>query len=99
MTQREQFEAWLDQYREASPLQSPTLFDAWKAAQAAVMPPGWKLAPIEPTPEMCAAAVRFVNGPAVYKTVTADVLKIEEGIYGEVYAAMLSAAPQPKEPT
>jgi hypothetical protein len=35
MTQREQFEAWLDQRRADFPLQSPTLFEAWQAAQAA----------------------------------------------------------------
>lgn len=60
---------------------------------APAVPPGWQLVPMEPTPEMCAAAVRFANGDAVYKNVVADALKIEEGIYGEVYAAMVAAAP------
>ena len=55
----------------------------------------WKVVPVEPTQEMCAAAVVFTNGSAVYKTVAAEALKIEEAIYGEAYAAMLAAAPEP----
>ena len=55
----------------------------------------WKLVPVEPTQEMCAAAVVFANGDAVYKNVAAEALKIEEAIYGEAYAAMLAAAPEP----
>lgn len=54
---------------------------------------GWKLVPIEPTKEMCAAAVKFTNGDAVYKNVAAEALEIEEGIYGEAYRSMLAAAP------
>lgn len=71
--------------------------DAARAALAPAVPPGYVLVPVEPTPEMCAAAVRFANGDAVYKNVVADALKIEEGIYGEVYAAMCAAAPSAKE--
>jgi hypothetical protein len=55
----------------------------------------WKMVPVEPTQEMCAAAVVFANGNAVYKNVAAEALKIEEAIYGEAYAAMLAAAPEP----
>lgn len=55
----------------------------------------WKMVPVEPTQAMCAAAVVFANGNAVYKNVAADALKIEEAIYGEAYAAMLAAAPEP----
>jgi hypothetical protein len=54
---------------------------------------GWKLVPVEPTPEMMKAAVIYANGNAVYKNVAAAVLEIEECIYGEVYASMLNAAP------
>lgn len=61
---------------------------------AAVPPEGWVMVPVEPTEEMKAAAVKYANGPAVYKNVRAEVLRIEEGIYGEVYEAMLAAAPK-----
>lgn len=54
---------------------------------------GWKWVPVEPTEEMKAAAVKYANGTAVYKNVKAEVLRIEEGIYGEVYEAMIAAAP------
>lgn len=60
---------------------------------AAAIPAGWQLVPIEPTREMCASAVKYANGDAVYKNVAAAVLEIEEGIYGEAYSAMLAAAP------
>lgn len=59
----------------------------------------WKMVPVEPTQEMCAAAVVFANGNAVYKNVAAEALKIEEAIYGEAYAAMLAAAPEPPHMT
>lgn len=55
----------------------------------------WSIVPQEATPEMCAAAVVFANGNAVYKNVAAEALKIEESIYAEAYAAMLAAAPEP----
>ena len=58
----------------------------------------WRLVPIEPTKEMCIAAVKFVNGNAVYKNVAPAALEIEEGIYGETYAAMLAASPSPRTP-
>ncbi len=60
---------------------------------SAAVPDGWRLVPIEPTEGMCAAAVKYANGSAVYKNVAAAALKIEEAIYGEAYAAMLAAAP------
>lgn len=60
--------------------------------QAARVPDGWKLVPVEPTREMCKAAVVYANGSTVYKNVPAAALEIEEGIYGEAYAAMLAAA-------
>jgi hypothetical protein len=69
---------------------------AERYAAAPVVQDGWKLVPVEPTREMCKAAVVFANGNAVYKNVAAEALKIEEGIYGEAYAAMLAAAPQPE---
>ena len=58
------------------------------------VPDGWKLVPVEPTQEMCKAAVIYANGNAVYKNVAAAALEIEEGIYGEAYTAMLAAAPE-----
>lgn len=68
------------------------------AATPVVPPSGWKLVPIEPTKEMCIAAVKFANGNAVYKNVAPAALEIEEGIYGETYAAMLAASPSPRTP-
>ena len=64
-----------------------------QAAPVAV-PDGWKPVPVEATREMCAAAVMYANGSAVYKNVIGEVLAIEERIYGEVYEAMLAASPQ-----
>lgn len=65
------------------------------SAQPVAVPDGWQMVPVDPTKEMKAAAVKFANGPAVYKAVAAAALEIEEGIYGEAYEAMLAAAPQP----
>lgn len=56
---------------------------------------GWVCVPREATRTMCARAVTFANGDAVYKNVAAAALEIEERIYGEAYEAMLSAAPTP----
>jgi hypothetical protein len=76
--------------------------EAMKQALDAPSEPGvparWVLVPVEPTPEMCQAAVIFANGKAVYKNVSSEVLKIEESIYGETYAAMLAAAPKAPQP-
>lgn len=55
----------------------------------------WACVPREATRTMCARAVTFANGDAVYKNVAAAALEIEERIYGEAYEAMLSAAPTP----
>ena len=71
------------------------LLDALDEQPAVVqVPQGYKLVPVEPTKEMCKAAVIYANGNAVYKNVPAAALEIEEGIYGEAYAAMLAAAPE-----
>lgn len=61
------------------------------------VPAGWKMVPVEATREMCKAAVIYANGNAVYKNVPEAALKIEEGIYGEAYEAMLSASPTPPD--
>ncbi|MDR6216230.1 hypothetical protein [Paracidovorax wautersii] len=63
------------------------------ASQPADAADGWVSVPREATEEMKAAAVKYANGPAVYKNVKAEVLRIEEGIYGEAYEAMVAAAP------
>lgn len=60
---------------------------------AQAVPDGWKLVPVQATPDMCRAAVIYANGNAVYKNVAHEALEIEESIYSEVYDAMLSAAP------
>lgn len=60
-------------------------------------PEGMVMAPKVPTVEMKAAAVKYANGTAVYKNVKAEVLRIEEDIYGEVYEAMIAAAPGPAD--
>lgn len=62
---------------------------------AEAVPDGYKLAPVEATQEMCRAAVIYANGEAVYKNVNAEALTIEEGIYAEVYEAMLAKSPSP----
>ena len=58
---------------------------------------GMVMAPKVPTVEMKAAAVKYANGTAVYKNVKAEVLRIEEDIYGEVYEAMIAAATGPAD--
>lgn len=78
---------WLDRYFAILAAQAQT--------EPVAVPHGWKLVPVDPTPEMCMAAVVYANGNAVYKNVAAEALKIEEAIYGEVWAAMLAVAPQP----
>lgn len=68
----------------------------WWAEFAAPQPAlsaGWVMVPVEPTEAMKVAAVKYANGPAVYKNVGVEVLRIEEGIYGEVFEAMIAAAP------
>lgn len=67
--------------------------DQVKVMLADGIAPGWRAVPVEPTKEMKAAAVKSVNGPAVYTAVASAALEIEEGIYGEAYEAMLCAAP------
>lgn len=72
------------------------LSGAWSPLYLHPSPPegaGWRRLPVEATEEMKAAAVKYANGSAVYKNVKAEVLRIEEGIYGEVYEAMVAAAP------
>lgn len=63
------------------------------------VPPGWQAVLVEPTKEMKVAAVKFANGPAVYKAVATAALEIEEEICAEAYEAMLAAAPQPPAPS
>lgn len=65
---------------------------------AQAVPDGWKLVPVQATPDMCKASVIYANGNAVYKNVAHEALEIEESIYSEVYAAMLSAAPAAPRP-
>lgn len=78
---------------EAVRADAPEAGQGAAAVQAVGAPAGWKLVPIEATEAMKAAAVIYANGNAVYKNVKAEVLRIEEGIYGEVFEAMLAAAP------
>jgi hypothetical protein len=63
-------------------------------------PPGWKLVPIEPTPEMLRAAVKMREGPAVYKVMSDDGLRTLEAEAADDYSAMLAATPlvQPAPP-
>lgn len=55
----------------------------------------WQPVPIVATEAMTHAAVTFVNGEQVHAAVPAAVVAIEASIYGEVYEAMLAAAPKP----
>lgn len=55
----------------------------------------WQQVPLAATDAMTRAAVTFVNGEQVHAAVPAAVVAIEASIYGEVYAAMLAAAPKP----
>ena len=71
----------------------------YAAPQPVPAPAGMVLVPVEPTEAMTRAAVVYANGNAVYKNVAAEALKIEEGIYAEVYGAMLAAAPQATPPS
>lgn len=64
------------------------------AARSQPSEAGWKRVPIEATKEMQVAAIKCMNGPAVYKVVATKALEIEEGIYAGVYEAMLAASPR-----
>ena len=66
-------------------------WEAWQAARASA-PQG---VPATATKEMMRAAVIYANGADVYDKVPLAALEIEESIYGEAYAAMIAAAPQP----
>lgn len=66
---------------------------AIEAALAAAPHGEYVMVPREPTEAMKRAAVVYANGNAVYRNVAAEALTIEEGIYGEVYEAMIAAAP------
>lgn len=60
-----------------------------------VIPPGYALVPVEPTEAQLKAAVKSVEGDAVYKSLEGGWLAEEEAKYEDVYTAMLSAAPTP----
>ena len=80
--------------------ESATWAAAWKAAKrheaqaqpAPIIPEGWKLVPIEPTPEMKTAGI----GVEVYQASppSTDSLTWEEA--AAIYTAMLAAAPKPE---
>jgi hypothetical protein len=77
-------EQWIDRITGGKPAQ----------VAAPEQADGWQLVPVEATPEMMKAAVVSLNGNAVYKSVAIEALRIEEAMYGEVYEAMLAAAPK-----
>jgi hypothetical protein len=62
-------------------------------------PPGWKLVPLEPTPEMLRAAVKMREGPAVYKVMSDGGLRTLEQEAADDYSAMLAATPLVQPPT
>jgi hypothetical protein len=55
---------------------------------------GWKLVPIDPTPDMLASAVRCREGSAVYKIISEAGLRVLEDEARADYEAALSAAPR-----
>ena len=80
--ERERFEAWeLTYFPPAGWGPRDVMFDAWlaRAALAPAVPPGWKLVPVEPTPEMVAA----IPYP----------LSVTPNTGIQCYSAMLKAAP------
>lgn len=73
---------------------------AWKAIESKLrelLPEGFVLVPVLPTETMLKAAVMNAEGDAVYKSLEERWLKEEEQKYGDVYCAMLSAAPKTPE--
>ena len=62
-----------------------------------LLPEGFVLVPVLPTETMLKAAVMNAEGDAVYKSLEERWLKEEEQKYGDVYCAMLSAAPKTPE--
>ena len=58
-----------------------------EALAAPVVPPGYALVPLEPTPEMRSAGFMVDKGPTIHHACA------------DAYRAMLAAAPKPKEQT
>jgi hypothetical protein len=92
--ERKLYEDWLHQ----SPEFADTIISAWDvwlgraALSAPAVPEGWKLVPIEPTPEMMAAAVQEIcYGPEGGFTRIAGPSR--------AWRVMLAAAPSPQEQT
>ena len=81
-------------YRQAAD-EIDRLTAALAAASAPGVPAGWRLAPVEPTPDMLRAAVKSREGPAVYKVLSAGGLETLESEARDEWAAMLSASPPP----
>lgn len=71
--------------------------DAIEAKLRELLPEGFVLVPVLPTETMLKAAVMNAEGDAVYKSLEERWLKEEEQKYGDVYCAMLSAAPKTPE--
>lgn len=60
----------------------------------ALVPEGWQLVPIEPTPEMLREMVKMAEGPAVYKVMSEKGLRVLEADAADAYTAALSVAPR-----
>ena len=74
--------------------------DSYQAIESKLrelLPEGFVLVPVLPTETMLKAAVMNAEGDAVYKSLEERWLKEEEQKYGDVYCAMLSAAPKTPE--
>lgn len=71
---------------------APTIFWNTRVAINAVIPPGYKLVPIEPNPKMVGAALTHAQKTDKTEGAKASAWDIITG-----YRAMLAAAPEPQE--
>ena len=67
-------------------------FEAWQAALAPAVPPGWKMVPVEPTPEMLMADLGLRQWDSI------PIYESRLDLRPAIWKAMLKAAPSAKEP-
>ena len=63
MTQREEFEKWFFEngfLKSATIGEKMLMLQAWKAAKAQAVPEGWRLVPVEPTPDQFGGMARDI---------------------------------------
>jgi hypothetical protein len=84
MSEREAYQAWLASVCNPAEISPLAAFEAGAARAKPVVPAGYVLVPVEPTPEMLTALMDAFN-----------VWMKEIGDDADIYTAILAAAPKP----